>query len=70
MSHKDIYEKFKKLFPAYAAASTEYFPNGKGSIRVRLGEQHRDFVFTIFNSKEWIFETINSYLERLKNNKK
>ena len=66
MSHKDIYELFKKLFPMYADASSEYFTNGKGSIRIRLNNPKQDFVFTFINNKEWKFETINSYLKTLK----
>ena len=69
MSHKVIYGLFEKMFPTYAAETTEWFMNGKGSIRVRLGEQHKDYIFTFIDSKRWIFETIDSYLDRLKKNK-
>lgn len=66
MTHHQIWEIFKKLFPLYAETSTEWFTNGKGSIRVRLSNPRQDFVFTYINNKEWKFETINSYLKTLK----
>lgn len=66
MTHHQIWEIFKKLFPLYAEASTEWFTNGKGSIRVRLLNPRQDFVFTYINNKEWKFETIDSYLKTLK----
>ena len=55
MLQKDIFEKFKILFPMYSQAVTTWFPNGKGSIRVRLGEVNGDFVFTFKNNNEWKF---------------
>lgn len=62
MLQKDIFEKFKILFPMYSQAVTTWFPNGKGSIRVRLGEVNGDFVFTFRNNNEWKFETVNSFI--------
>ena len=63
MVHKDIFETFKKLFPIYAEGVTEWFPNGKGSIRVRLGALHQEFIFTIHSNKEWRFETMENFIK-------
>ena len=65
MVHTEVYKIFKKLLPAYAEQSTEYFPNGKNSIRVRIN--HGDYIFTYSCAADWKFETIDSFL---KNNKK
>jgi hypothetical protein len=62
MAHVDIYKIFKTLFPLYMEKVTEYFPNGKNSIRVRIGELHQDFIFTFINPKEWKFETVDSFI--------
>lgn len=65
MTHKDVWKAFEDVLPTYANEVTEFFPNGKNSIRVRLGASHRDFVFT-FNSKdEWSFETIERFIKRI-----
>lgn len=61
MAHREIYELFKMLFPMYEYNVTEWFPNGKGSIRVRL-EKNMDFIFSYKNNKDWKFETVNSFL--------
>lgn len=63
MAHKDVYKIFKQLFPMYAEKTTEWFPNGKNSIRVRIGGTvHYDFVFTFHTSKEWRFETVDNFI--------
>ena len=36
MSHKEVYKRFELYFPYYAGDKVEaWFPNGKGSIRIR-----------------------------------
>ena len=65
MAHKEIYKIFKTIFPMYAEKATEYFPNGKNSIRIRLGEVHQDFVFTFLSKKEWRFETVDIFAKSL-----
>lgn len=63
MSHKDIYVFFEKLLPMFASGVTEWFPNGKGSIRVRLGQIHQDYIFTFNNVTDWKFETLDSFMK-------
>jgi hypothetical protein len=62
MTHKDVYERFKELFPPYAADVTTWFPNGKGSIRVRL-KSGLDYVFTVNGRLDWRFETVGSFIK-------
>ena len=64
MAHKDIYDKFCELLPDYAEGVTEWFPNGKDSVRVRL-EPRREFIFTIRSSEEWRFETLENFIKSL-----
>ena len=65
MVHKDVFNIFKNVFPMYAEKTTEWFPNGKNSVRVRLGELHQDFVFTYHSNKEWRFETADIFAKSL-----
>ena len=67
MVHKDLYKMFATLFPTHAKLSKEYFPNGKNSIRIRIGATNVDYIFTFNGMDDWKFETVNSFL---KNNKK
>lgn len=65
MTHKDIWEIFKILFPMYSTAATQYFSNGKHSIRIRISTMNQDFVFTYHDKKEWRFETVDIYAKSL-----
>lgn len=64
MTHKDIFSIFKSLFPTYAEKVTDYFPTGKGCIRVRVGELNQDFIFTYVSNKKWSFETVDNFLNK------
>lgn len=64
MTHANIYKVFQTLFPMYAEKVTDYFPTGKGAIRVRLDGLHQDFIFTYHNGKDWCFETVESFLRK------
>lgn len=63
MPHHVIFEKFQTLFPQYADGTTDWFSNGKNSIRVRL-VNHLEFIFSYEDKKNWMFETVDSYLDR------
>ena len=64
MSHEEVFKHFRRLFPNYAYDQLDmWVQNGKNSIRVRLTD-HRQFVFTIHNAKDWRFETLDSYIDR------
>lgn len=65
MQHKEIVEKFKNLFPRQAEYMTEWFTNGKNSIRVRL-MYGRDYIFTYYAPHDWRFETIDCFIGGLK----
>ena len=70
MTHKDIFKMFKTLFPMYSDRVTEYFPTGKNTIRVRIGELHQDFIFSFYGSKDWRFETVDSFTKTLRKGEK
>lgn len=69
MAHRDVWKIFKQIFPMYAEKATEWFPNGKDSIRIRIDEVHTDFIFTFHSNKDWRFETVNSFLKTNKGEK-
>ena len=65
MSHKNVFEQFKLLFPQYIECIDTWFPNGKNSIRVRW-TQDSDRIFTYNGIDDWCFETVDSFLNRMK----
>ena len=66
MSHNDIYAKFQAFFPVQAKDVTIWFPNGKNSVRVRLFSQFGlEFIFTYHSTKDWKFETLDSFLSKV-----
>lgn len=70
MTHIDIYKFFITLFPIYNDAIDVWFPNGKGSIRVRLKHLSEEFIFTYVSEKEWDFETLDYHMNKSKGEKK
>lgn len=66
MVHTEVYKLFRAAFPTYAIQMTEYFPNGKNSIRLRAAGTRQEYVFTINGANDWRFETIDSFLKTLK----
>ena len=65
MKHVEIYEKYKEMFPELAIHIEDWFPNGKDSIRVRV-KSGSDFVFTYHNWTDWCYETVDSFIRKLK----
>lgn len=63
----DIFEKFKEMFPKYADGIRDWFPNGRGSVRVVLKSGY-EVVFTYECDTNWILETKMSFLNRLLRN--
>lgn len=59
--HDKIYEIFESYLPGIAKDVEMWFPNGKGSIRLRK-KNKEEFIFTYKNSKDWSFETVDSFL--------
>ena len=68
MTHLDVYEWFKRYFPQYAEHVETWFQNGKSSVRVRQ-ENKQEFIFTYNGEKNWCFETVDSYVMRMKERK-
>lgn len=65
MKHEDVYKQFIKQFPEIAKVIKEWFPNGRNSVRVRL-KNGSDFIFTFFTLNDWCYETLDSYIRKMK----
>lgn len=65
MSHEKVYMYFKTYLPKISEVVKEWFPNGKNSIRVRTSNR-TDFIFTFYNPDDWCFETLDSYIRKMK----
>ena len=55
-------KKFVELFRIQEESIEVWFPNGRGSVRVRLKDRS-ELVFTFNDSKRWRLETIESFKE-------
>ena len=64
MTHDRIYKIFESLLPSYRVLVSQWFQNGKNSIRVRI--EGNDYIFTYNNPKDWKFETVESFLKGMK----
>lgn len=60
-----VYDNFKSIFPQYSNITTDWFPNGKDSIRIRLNTGE-DYVFTYHSKIDWCFETVESFIKNMK----
>lgn len=65
MKHDIILYYFKHHMRHEALQMMEWFPNGLNSIRVRLTNKE-DFIFTYNGEQNWCFETVDSYIVRMK----
>lgn len=63
MVHKVIFDIYKMLMGDKHTDVETWFPNGKGSIRVRLKDR-QEFIFTYKDHKKWSLETVDAFLER------
>lgn len=74
MSHNQVYQLFRIVFPSYATDEVIWFPNGKNSIRLRgvkgFSVDGMDLIFTADNNHLiWRLETIESFLKNMKGEK-
>lgn len=65
MLQEDVFTQFKKQFPQYSKWVTDWFPNGRDSVRVRVIDGS-DYVFTYHNEFDWRFETAVSFINGMK----
>lgn len=65
MKHDLIFHYFKTHMPVEAKRIIQWFPNGLNSIRVRL-TNNDEFIFTYNGEREWCYETVDSYIVRMK----
>ena len=68
MIHKNIYEIYKEIMPSYADRTEVWFPCGLNAIRVRL-HTREEFIFSYSEKRTWSFETLNSYIKKMKKEK-
>lgn len=65
MKHDVIFHLFRTCMPDQSRRIVQWFPNGLNSIRVRLTNKE-EFIFTYNSEKEWCYETVDSYIVRMK----
>lgn len=65
MSHRDVLNEFEIMFPQYSGSMTEWFPNGKNSIRIRRTGYLRDLIFTYNSPLDWRFETVDMFIKNM-----
>lgn len=66
MNHKEVYEQFAGLFPMFAGENaTVWFSNGKNSIRIRETDG-RELVFSIISKNEWMMESMEHFVKRMR----
>lgn len=71
MTHNKVLEKLKLYLPEYVKIMSEWFPNGKNSVRIRVlrDNESQDFCFTYNGKTNWCFETVNSHIKKMKGEK-
>ena len=70
MTHIDVFKFFILFFPSYAGSKVDaWYPNGRNSIRIKHTDR-QEFIFTYNNPRDWRFETVNSFLNRMEGGKK
>ena len=67
MTHDLVYGLFEETFPLYAQKTTEWFPNGRNSIRVRLDDKS-EYVFTYKDVKAQL-ETLDEFINTMRKGK-
>lgn len=65
MVQKEILKQFGMYFPDIARQLKTWFPNEKHSVRIRTTND-REFIFTYNGEKDWILETADSYIKKMK----
>lgn len=65
MTHDVILHCFKTCLPHLGKEIIAWFPNGRNSIRVRYNDG-RDFIFTFDGEEDWRYETLDSFIRRMK----
>lgn len=65
MLQEEVLKHFKRIFPPFSTQMTEWFPNGRNSVRVRV-KSGSDFIFTYHSESDWCLETVDAFVKRLK----
>lgn len=64
MTHKEVYEIFKILFPTQIDSIRDVFPNGANSIRIRK-KDGEDFIFTYHSENDFSLQSLKSFINSL-----
>lgn len=64
MNHDNVHDLYKKMLPSYEAQTEIWFPNGYGSIRVRLFNGV-EYVFTANDSGGITFECLKDFVAKM-----
>lgn len=62
MKHVELVERFKRLLKVRDESIDCWFPNGKGSVRVRM-QDRTEMIYTYIGEYNWRLETVHSWLE-------
>ncbi len=63
--HKDILKRFIGIYPIGGDDIECWYPNGKGSIRIK-SKAYGEFIFTYKTKHNWKIETVDSYLDSIR----
>lgn len=71
MTHGEIYKKFLTVVPSNIGYLVNWYPSGTGAIRLRFHDVYslRDYIFSYNSDDDWCFETIDSYIKKMKGDK-
>lgn len=70
MTHIEVYKLFKSKFPDYSGDMADrWYPAGRNTIRVVLKDR-QELIFSFQSDKQWRFETIDSFIENMKGERK
>lgn len=65
-SPMNLYEAFRSLKMFENIKVQAWFPNGRGSIRLREKDTENELIFSLKDRNEWCLETKAHYILRMK----
>ena len=66
MNHVETIKVYQDMFGVALEIISEWFPNGKNSVRIRFKDRRCvEIVFTYRNNENWRLETVKQYLDHL-----
>ena len=68
-THKELWNLFKLMLPAYSDIAKEYFQCGRDGIRIVL-KSGVELIFIRHDDRNWSLETRKSFVENLERKQK